>query len=62
MPSKLVGRLTTKVVDLLDGLTCGPLKVWTAKLVDPLTAKLMNHLTAKLVNLLTAKLVNCLTR
>ena len=61
MPSKLVGHLTTKLVDLLDVLTCGPLKFWTAKLVDPLTAKLMNHLTAKLVNLLTAKLVNYLT-
>ena len=61
MPSKLVGHLTTKLVDLLDGLTCGPLKFWTAKLVDPLTAKLMNHLTAKLVHLLTAKLVNRLT-
>ena len=61
MPSKLVGCLTTKLVDLLDGLTCGPLKVWTTKLVDHLTAKLMNHLTTKLVNLLTAKLVNRLT-
>ena len=72
MPTRLVGCLTSNLVDRLTAKLVGCLAAklmnrLTAKLADHFMAKLVdrltahNRLTTKLVNHMTAKLMNCLT-